>query len=214
MTTSVTLLQSRVQTVAQSSRCDDRHCDAHNDPALGSLAAEIWHRHPAHNPHDMLIGLDSYTRDVETRHLNVLNEGEFTSVVLHHHSSSDIAVVTSRKPRSPEHCAKLSTALKGRRPSDACFAAAAEKRAREGVPGLKGRRPSEACLKAAAEAKRRRFSESALARMADGRRRGAKTPKWVPKELIPEFKQVLAETRCEFAACRHVRGLLAEMRAP
>ena len=127
------------------------------------------------------------------------------------------------KPRTPEHCANLSAALTGRRLSpDHIANMSAATKGRTLSPehcanisaGLKGKRPSDAALAAAAIANRakRVFSDEAKARMREGQRRGRAVPKWVPDDLLGEFKEVLALSKCEIEACRHIRGLLREMR--
>jgi hypothetical protein len=110
------------------------------------------------------------------------------------------------KPHSPEHRAKLSAALKGRPPSEACLKAAVV--AKRALAAKAEPKPKPA----PAERKRRVMSPETRAKMAEAHRRGKLTPKWVPEDLLADFRDVLLETKDEFAACAHVRALLREMR--
>jgi hypothetical protein len=108
------------------------------------------------------------------------------------------------KPHSPEHRAKLSAALKGRQPSDACLKAAVEAKRAKAAKAEPKPKP--------ARRKRRVMSPETRAKMAEAHRRGKLTPHWVPEDLLADFRDVLHETKDEFAACAHVRALLREMR--
>ena len=59
---------------------------------------------------------------------------------------------------------------------------------------------------------KRVFSDEAKARMREGQRRGPIVPKWVPDDLLGEFKEILALSKCEIEACRHVRKLIRDAR--
>ena len=83
---SMPLFQPRVQRIAHPAGCDDRHGESRDDPALDGLASEIGHRHPPHEPHDVIVSLDREPCDIEARHLDVLDEGEFPLMIPRHSS--------------------------------------------------------------------------------------------------------------------------------